>query len=245
MKSSHPIHTMNGKKKIYFTTLETTEWRVFTFLGVLLLSLISCKNDKTDQHDGISGEPKKWEARPRLAKPVPVEELVSRIPELAFYQNKMNEAMASDPPVIRLPETGLDQYQIMAQQLALSSSEFTRDVRHPENGAVLRSEIMGVRKAFPSDLAGIEAQKKDLYRIEMYNYFFNSTTVAIVNTDREIIERIDRFVGGQPEINELLKKIAISIAISSDEVKQALGITPGKEEATHGQCKDSVEWKSL
>lgn len=90
---------------------------------------------------------------------------------------------------------------------------------------------MNVREALPSYFksANTNCTKGDCYRVSMYNYYYNNTTVALVNIKNKAVLQVKHYSTGQPEINKRLTDIAIQIASHSQEVKDALGIDPNKE----------------
>jgi hypothetical protein len=195
-------------------------------------------------------QPPKTESNPQeqsvehlvLAKPIPSTELMHKIPELAFYNRKMQEALKKPIPVLLLAENEIqDTNQLIAQEIALLDPNFTRDVLEPGSGEPLRNEIMNIREALPSDLPpGIPCQKGDCYRVSMYHYFDNRSTVAIVNVRERKVVFVDRPRGGQPEISKRLTDLAVQIAIHSPEVIEALGINPNEREATMANVKTAL-----
>jgi len=177
-----------------------------------------------------------------LAKPLPESELIRQIPELAHYYTLMMAALDQKIPVLRLAENEIqDTNQLKAQEIALADPQFTRDVFDPESGSPLRNEIMNIREALPSDLPPrISCPDSTCYRVSMYHYFNNKTTVAIVNLASGRVLFVDRPMGGQPEISQRLTDLAVQIAIHSPEVISALGINPTEREATMPNVKTAL-----
>ncbi len=86
----------------------------------------------------------------QLAKP-PGDEIATLIPELTAYRQRVTAALNSHPPILQMNRQELDSDAGQrAQQLAVSHPEFLRHTRDPKTGAVLRNEIMTVRKALPA-----------------------------------------------------------------------------------------------
>ena len=208
-------------------------------IPILLLFTFSCKSDKNDNSDQQN---KQIDKHIVLAKPIPVKEMITKVPELAYYHKKLMESLQNDPPVLLLDESEIrDEKQKKAQQLALSNPDFIRDVYHKETKEPIRNEIMNVREALPSDIPkNVKCEKENCYRVSMYNYFWNSTTIALVDVKRDRILNVKHIIDGQAELNKRLTDIAINIAINSPEVIEALGINPEEKEATMSNVKTAL-----
>lgn len=206
-------------------------------LPLILISLFSCKSD-----DNKKQNQKPIERHMVLAKPIPVKEMIAKVPELAYYHKKITESLKNHPPVLLLDDSEIrDEKQAKAQQLALNNKDFIRDVYHPETKEPIRHEIMNVREALPSDIPkSINCKGKDCYRVSMYNYFNNSTTIALIDIKKEIVLKVKHIIDGQAELNKRLTDIAINIAINSPEVIEALGINPEQKEATMSNVKTAM-----
>ena len=213
-------------------------------LVVWMLSalFIACGGNTDNKSKSNTKENKEIKKHFVLAKPVPVEELIQKIPELAFYHKKLTEALQKDPPILLLDESEIrDEKMKKAQELAIKDKNFTRDVYHPDTGEPIRNEIMNVREALPSDIPkNVHCPIGDCYRVSMYNYFFNSTVIALVDVKREKVVHVKRITDGQAELNKRLTDIAINIAINSPEVIEALGINPDEKEATMANVKTAM-----
>ena len=207
-------------------------------LTITFSIFLSCNSDKknTNNQNPIP------EKHMILAKPVPVTELISKIPELAYYHKKLIESLKNDPPVLLLDKSEIrDEKQQKAQEIAIREPKFIRDVYHPDTKEPLRNEIMIVREALPGDIPkNVHCDKRNCYYVSMYNYFFNSSTVALVDIKKEIVIKVKHIVGGQAELNKRLTDLAINIAINSPEVIQALGINPNEKEATMSNVKTAM-----
>ena len=206
-------------------------------LPFTVLFIFSCNPNNKDNNQN-----KKIEKHIVLAKPTPVKEMITKVPELAYYYKKLTESLQNDPPVLMLDESEIrDEKQKKAQQIALNDSDFIRDVYHSETKEPIRNEIMNVRKALPSDIPkSIKCEKENCYRVSMYNYFWNSTTVALVDVKNDSIIKVKHIIDGQAELNKRLTDIAINIAINSPEVIEALGINPAEKEATMSNVKTAM-----
>ena len=119
----------------------------------------------------------------QLAAPLSRAELLKAVPALAEREARFAAALASDQPILTLA-SGLDEKQQRAQKLAVADAQFQSFARDPETNQPVRSEIMIVRPALPADLTDATAAacgKGDCYRVEMFNYSANATTVALVD----------------------------------------------------------------
>jgi hypothetical protein len=153
----------------------------------------------------------------------------------------IKEALAKPRPVLLCTDS-LNPQQKLAQLIALNDSAFTQFLRDPVSKAPFRNEIFGVYPARESDMAGIKTayQLGDCYRVEMYNYALNNTSVAIVDVAQQKV--LNRFYlsQSQPDIPQSLIQLATQIAIESPEVQTALGYKPGQKEALMASTKTAL-----
>ena len=153
----------------------------------------------------------------------------------------IKEALAQPRPVLLCTDS-LSSQQKLAQLIALNDSVFTQFLRDPVSKAPFRNEIFGVYPARESDMAGIKVAYKlaDCYRVEMYNYALNNTSVAMVDVAQQKV--LNRFYlsQSQPDIPQSLTQLATQIAIESPEVQTALGYKPGHKEALMASTKTAL-----
>lgn len=167
-----------------------------------------------------------------LADDVPAEQLEAGIPLLKTYNEMKQAALSGLLPVVVLPEDEMkDAHQRLAQQIALSNPGFTRDVRF-ENKQPLHTEILSVRQLTPAELEKLSLtplnNKDNPYRVELYNYYHNTLTVAYVDVYSQQVLNIEYSSSAPPTLNGRLKEIAVGIAINTPEVIEATGV--GKSE---------------
>ena len=165
----------------------------------------------------------------RLAGPQDREALLAAVPALAEREARFAAALASDQPILTL-ENGLDAEQHRAQSLAVADPQFLSFALDLQTGQPVRSEIMMVRPALPTDLTEVTAAlcpDGKCYRVEMYNYAANATTVALVNLDQEAVVDMTFNPNAQPELPAYLGELAAQIAVNSPEVVEELGFKPG------------------
>ena len=166
---------------------------------------------------------------------------------LADYKNKVKESLLLPTPVLLLDKAALknDNNLIEAQSLAIKSEAFTRFTKHPKTKEVLRNEIMTIRKVLASDKTSANSKllssckEASCFRVEMYNYFFNLSSVAFVDTTAKKVLAVSQYSDAQPDLNKNLIKLAIDIAKNSDLVKKELG--DAKVEPTMSEIKTSLK----
>lgn len=163
------------------------------------------------------------------------------LPLVAARVAQIQSALRQNPPVLPLGD-GLDESQRLAQELALKDARFVQYVRHPQTGEALRNEIMGVYAARPSDITPTTqaCQQSKCYRVEMYNYAVNLTTVAIVDVTNRAVLAVTQLPDMQPEIPQRLADLATQIAVNSPEVMAALGVKPGDSDAVMTNTKTAL-----
>jgi hypothetical protein len=181
--------------------------------------------------------------------PTPVEGLVvsqdgysTDVPSLPAAQARATQiqaALAQPIPILLL--TGLDDNQALAQALALRDPRFTAAIFTPD-GAPLRNEIFNVYPARQSDVteATLRCQVAPCYRVELYNYALNLTTVAIVDVTGGQTLVVNTFPDTQPDIPLHLKQLALDIAVNAPEVERALGFKPSADLAVMESTKTAL-----
>ncbi|WP_050988082.1 hypothetical protein [Thiothrix nivea] len=160
-----------------------------------------------------------------LAKPVAAEDLRNKVPELAAYWQKVQQALQADPPVLLLDDKELTNLQAQqAQKLAVANPQFLQFTRDEQTGEALRNEIMAVRKALPADFngnAGACAQL-ECWRVEMYSHFHNASTIAFVDVAGQRVLGVSRQNFAQPDLPGHLVELAAKIASASPEIQAIL-----------------------
>ncbi len=175
-----------------------------------------------------------------LATPLTPAEMVNRVPGLADRQSAVQAALANDPPILLLPT--LDENEMTAQQLAIANEKFQDYVYDSASGEPLRTEIMSVRQVLPSDISElpVACPEGQCYRVELYNYAVNITTVAIVNVVEGAVLAVNHLDNVQPDISPELTELAAQIAMNSPEVMEALGMDPTLNEPVMPNVKTAL-----
>ncbi len=154
---------------------------------------------------------------------------------------EIKKALQQPMPVL-LCRDSLNAHQQLAQAIALYDTVFTRSVHEPVAHLPYRCEIFGVYPARESDMANIKSpyQLADCYRVELYNYALNSTSIAMVDIKQQKLLASSFQPQAQPDIPLYLKHLALKIAVSSPELQQALGLRPDEADALMASTKTSL-----
>jgi hypothetical protein len=125
------------------------------------------------------------------------------------------------------------------QQIAIDNGTFTKLYSSP-TGKTLFNEIFNVYKALPSDenIAGISSNT--IYRIELYNYAYNSTIIAYVDhATKKVINAVAQLQSA-PDVPAHLKDLAIAIAINHPQIKKELGYQANASAAEMASTKTAL-----
>ncbi|MFY7880540.1 MAG: hypothetical protein ACOVP6_10750 [Lacibacter sp.] len=163
------------------------------------------------------------------------------LPSVHARIDLVKACLLNELPVVLCTDK-LNQAQERAQQIALADTIFTQFLRDPLSGTPFRNEIFGIYPARESDMAGIPKPYRltSCYRVEMYNYALNNTSVAIVDVEQQV--SLNRFYisQSQPDLPQSLIDLATQIAIASPEVCSALGYKPGEKDALMASTKTAL-----
>ena len=93
---------------------------------------------------------------------------------------QIKAAMAATIPILLCGDS-LNEQQKVAQQIAISDPTFTQFIKNKDNNNPYRNEIFAVYPARASDMGNIKnATQANCYKVEMYNYTLNLTSIGIV-----------------------------------------------------------------
>ena len=172
-----------------------------------------------------------------------------KLPEsqlLKFYREKVKQALKKSPPILLIDEKQLNTKELqLAQQISIRNKKFTQFTYHPQTKEALRNEIMTVRLLLASDKnntnkkALASCNKNNCYRVEMYNFFFNLSSVAFVDISKKKVVAVSQYSDAQPDLNKDLVKLAVEIAKNSTLVKKELG--DEKVSPTMSEIKTSLK----
>lgn len=176
----------------------------------------------------------------QLAQRTTLAALEDTLPLLATHLADVRLALAQPVPVLPLP--AIDAQQEQAQSLALSDARFVANLYDPQSGQALRNEIFGIYPVRPSDITPESAicATTVCYRVEMYNFALNLSTIAIVDLQSERVLSVNQLLDAQPDIPPHLTRIAQEIAANAPEVATALGVQPEAIDATMANIKTAL-----
>lgn len=139
------------------------------------------------------------------------------------YRQLVDDSLQSNLPLILLSNVEGDAAKL-AQSLAANDPRVRQTLYHSETRQALRNEVMVVRKALPADLIGSarECSKGACYRVDIYNFYTNVTTSAVVDTTLSEVKTVNSLPETQPDLSSRLKKLAIKIAKSSPLVQKEI-----------------------
>lgn len=166
---------------------------------------------------------------------------VLTLPEWQQYQERQAAAAQLPIPVLRLTE-GMNEEQLLAQEVALQDTRVQRDLRATDSGAPLRNEIFGVYSVRPDDITQATAtcQQVTCYRVELFNFAYNAATIAFVDVQNRQVLEVLHSTDMQPDIPPALTKLAVAIAVNAPEVAEAMGSKPAVEAAVMANTKTAL-----
>jgi hypothetical protein len=150
------------------------------------------------------------------------------------------EAIKRPIPILTLTN-GLTEQQRIAQEMAIRDDRFRR-YAFDDAGRPLRNEVFQIYPARESDITEQTAacRTSTCYRVEMYNFAYNLTTLAIVDVQQPGALAVGVQAQMQPDIPEALKQLAVQIAVNAPEVQEALGYKPTEAEALMASTKTAL-----
>jgi len=142
---------------------------------------------------------------------------------IANYRQLIDTNLQSTIPLLLLDNIK-EGRPALAQSLAANDPRVHKTLFHPKTRQALRNEVMVVRKALPADLIGParECSKNACYRVDIYNFYFNVTTSAIVDTTHSEVKTVNSLPETQPDLSTRLKNLAIKIAKASPSVRKEI-----------------------
>jgi hypothetical protein len=161
-----------------------------------------------------------------------------------FVKERVDEIKNAfqQPRPVLLCKDSLGADQSLAQLIALNDPVFTQYLTDTFSKQPYRNEVFGVYSARQSDMNAVKTvyNLASSYRVEMYNYALNSTSIALVDIQQQKVLQSYHLGNAQPDISAYLRNLAVKIAIESPEVQQALGIKPEEKAALMASTKTSL-----
>jgi Cu2+-containing amine oxidase len=162
---------------------------------------------------------------------------VSQSPLASKRLSDIKKVINSEIPVLTLE--GLDQNATLAQSIVLQNKVVQLTFKDTSTKNNYLSEVITISEASVADLPK-ETYLNNKFKVVIYNYGLNLTTIAFVDIQTKQLIKIDSYKLMQPELNETLSKLATNIAIHSKEVREALGYKPGEEDAIMSATKTAL-----
>lgn len=199
----------------------------------LLFLLIGCS------HSSPSGKPVPVSTDPSYAfnSFINNDPAASLIPAVTERNNKIKNVLEQPVPVIFLDS--LDNNRALAQIIASSDPRFRQSLIDNSTGKSYLNEVFNIYPARPQEIPP-GAPAASIYRVELYNYALNLTTVILVDINNQQVIALNTFPQTQPDLNKKQEDLAIQIAINSPEVIKALGFKPGEKEALMASTKTAL-----
>ncbi len=188
----------------------------FAFLFLFFLGCAPSSSDRADE--GASSVAV-------LVNEGSADEWVVRVPLFKGYWEELQQVLAGNFPVIKLQPSELDEQARLAQQLALQDARFVRDLFDPRSGSPLHSEVMRSVPLGEDEIRsrGLRCKRGNCYEVQMYNFFLNHTTTALVDLSARQVLNVS-VKSGARAVNERLKKLALEVAMNAPSVLEALGV---------------------
>ncbi|MFN8244273.1 MAG: hypothetical protein U0X40_09510 [Ferruginibacter sp.] len=198
-------------------------------LAALLLGACTGNNNKTAAGDAETGY-----ARDAI---LVTDSAASTIPLVQQRLERIKAALAQPVPVL-LP-LQLDSTQAQAARIAMNDKQFGLYYFDEKTHTPFRNEIFTIYPARPQDIPN-GYNPNNVYRVELYNYALNLTTVALTDLASQKAIRVTHYPHTQPDLNPVLTELAMQIAINAPEVIRALGYKPEQKEAMMAATKTAL-----
>ena len=151
---------------------------------------------------------------------------------------KVNFYVKAQLPIIPLENLNPDEK--LVQELCFKNPNFTKYTKNSK-GQNYINEIFGIYPVRPGDVnPKLLTDSAKLYRIEMFNFVLNVSTIAIVDINTKKFVFLNHYESAQPDIPISLKELAIEIAAKNKEVIEELGYQPTIKDALMPNTKTSL-----
>jgi len=201
------------------------------FFFIILINILSCNGTATDQSADTSIDNSAKKGNSQLSEPIGLSEITTLVPELQSYLLQMGKSLSLPKLVQLMDDKAYDsQAKVFAQNIALADPIFTRDLFHRQSKEPLHSEITSVRQLSDQEVRKykINAPAIECYKVEMYNYFYNMTIVAIVNLKNQRVLGVNHLPASAPECSQRTERLAKQVAINYSDIAKELNTEAGK-----------------
>jgi len=158
----------------------------------------------------------------------------------ALRRQEVLAALNQKIPVIKLRQTD-DKNAEVAQELAIAFPAFQKQMRAAD-GTPYKNEIFQSKPLTKADqlFSSTPCKEGNCYKVELYNYALNQTTIAIVEPCKNKVHKVIDYPQTQPELPQHLAALAVYIAGNDAEVINALGYKPTADDALMERTKSSL-----
>ncbi len=208
----------------------------FAIIFLMITALLACSDGKKRLASKPADE---YEKTAALLEDV--DSSAMAIAELVQYKILIDSALKSKTPIVPLQRT-LSNEESSAQAISMRDGTFLQFVRD-STGKAYRNEIFGIYPARESDLTTAHKsilQQGPCYRVEMYNFAKNITSIALVSVRQARVFQAAHYVAMQPELPAHLKDLAVKLAVANSKVQKALGIRPQEKDALMADTKTAL-----
>jgi hypothetical protein len=201
----------------------------FIVFSCSLLFITACNNDNT-----LSTT----KDNPQFASEsvIAADSSASNFPLLQQRMEKITVSLQQKVPVLFLDS--LDNNKALAQIIAVNDIKFKENF-FDKDGQAYRNEIFNIYNTRPQEIP-IGYTVDNVYKVELYNYALNLTTVAMVDIPSQKVISVNNFPQTQPDLNSSLTDLAVQIAVNSPDVIKALGFKPEEKDALMAATKTSL-----
>jgi hypothetical protein len=207
---------------------------VFIFIFVVDIALFGCNNNSSSSKSIL----KQPNDSAYAAEAVLVDDTMQlNIAAIKERTEQIKTALSQKTPILLLQN--LDDADGLTQIIAVNDTRFTKYMYDSVSKKPYLNEIFNIGNARPQDVPQ-GYKSADVYRIEMYNYALNLTTVGMVDLSTQRVISVNSYPQTQPDLNKKLEDLALQIAINSPSVIHALGFKPGEQDAFMAATKTSL-----
>lgn len=159
---------------------------------------------------------------------------------IAKRKEQVQAAFKQAIPIIKL-ENLSDSKAKEAQELAIANPQFTREI-WASRGVPFKNEIFQCKPLSKADqlFSSSPCKEGSCYKVELYNFALNKTTIAIVEPGKKIVHKVVPLPNTQPEIPDHLSQLAVYIAAKDELVQKELGYKPEEEQSLMERTKTSL-----
>ncbi len=165
-----------------------------------------------------------------------------KTPLIENYQNAIKETLKKTTPVLTQSPLTFGTNQKEIEEIVFADQRFLEYSKNQTTQEAYRNEIFGIYPSRPSDFGNRYPDCNDgsCYRVEMYNFALNLSTLAIVHLASKKVLNVVQAPHSQADIPRNLKEIALQIATESPEVQEALGFKPTADNALMADTKTAL-----